>query len=198
MRPHLEPSDQPTPEPTSPLTPDDGDELGMSEDRIAASLGLTRSRVRSIMGHALNKLRRRPDRRCGLIAAIQERGRIAEERMAARAFAELAAKYDVPTARKLLHPAELVGIAKKRQWILDRVPGPVFMVDDDVMRLWSLVGLTGRAVEGPENIRRVIENAAGIAESVGAPVFGFDQSWDVRKFSPYDPLRFTGWIGTAI
>ena len=106
--------------------------------------------------------------------------------------------YDVPAARQLIHPPEIIGIGRKRQWILDHVPGVVFQVDDDVTKLWCTVGLMGRPIEDPADIRQIIENAAHIAESIGAPVFGFDQAWDVRKFRPQEPLLFTGWVGTAV
>lgn len=101
-------------------------------------------------------------------------------------------------SRVLAHPDVVVGIGRTRQWILDNVPGDIFILDDDISHVWSNVGQTGRRIVGHENIAQVIENAAEIARVAGAPVFGFNQAWDVRKFSPFDPFSFSGWIGTAI
>lgn len=107
-------------------------------------------------------------------------------------------RYDLPKSRRLVHPDSVVGIGRVRQWILDHVEGPVFMADDDIKMLWCTVGDFGRPVDDPEAVQSIIENCAGIAEAVGAPIFGFDQAWDVRKFHPPDPFRFTGWVGTAV
>lgn len=111
--------------------------------------------------------------------------------------ADEAAAYKLPENRKLVHPAGLVGISRKRQWILDSTKGTILMVDDDVTKIWCNVGLTGHAIEDAESARRIVENAAGIAEEIGAPIFGFDQSWDVRKFTPFDPFSFGGWVGSV-
>lgn len=114
-----------------------------------------------------------------------------------------APEYALPPERLLIHPDSLEGkgLSAKRQWINDTVPGTVFQVDDDVFALFCMVGhegVKGRRFYDPETIRAVIENAAHVAEEIGAPVFGFNQAWDVRKFRAYDPFHVSGWIGTAI
>jgi hypothetical protein len=98
----------------------------------------------------------------------------------------------------LAHPNKLHGLAAKRQWILDRVPGPVFMVDDDVTGVWCNVGEQGHRIYGWQAIEEIIQNCAHAAASFGAPVFGFSQAWDVRKYDPCDPFSLAGWVGTAI
>jgi hypothetical protein len=86
-----------------------------------------------------------------------------------------------------------------RQWMIDHAPEPaVFMVDDDVSALYSLVGTYKRRITDPVDVRQVVENAAECAHGVGAPIFGFNQAWDVRKFLPQKPLSFTGWVGGAV
>jgi hypothetical protein len=106
--------------------------------------------------------------------------------------------YAVPQSRKLIHPADVVGIGKLKQWVLDNTQGTIFLVDDDIAKVWCMVGRAGHEVSGAENIRQIIENAAEIAEAIGAPVFGFDQAWDVRKFHPMEPFLMTGWVSTAL
>lgn len=101
------------------------------------------------------------------------------------------------TENKLTHPDSLYGIAAKRQWILDRISGVVFQVDDDIEGLWVNMGNTGHRITRPEQIYQVIENAAEMARGFGSPVFGFNQAWGVRKYNPHDPFSLSGWVGTA-
>jgi len=56
----------------------------------------------------------------------------------------------------------------------------------------------GHKITSADSILKIIENAAHVAQAWGAPVFGFSQSWDVRKYDPHDPFSPTGWVGTAI
>lgn len=111
---------------------------------------------------------------------------------------EDAPTYAVPKSRKLIHPDSLIGLAAKRQWILDNVKGAVFMPDDDITGTWCNVGSLGRWINGAAKIRQIIENTNECAEGFGAPVWGFNQAWDVRKYHPVDPIGLTGWVGTAI
>lgn len=113
--------------------------------------------------------------------------------------AEEEADYLVPEDRKLIHMPGLIGIARKRQWILDQFGDEtIFFIDDDVEYLWCNVGRTGRRIDDPKGIMQVVENAAHIAEELGTSVFGFNQAYDVRKIRTCDPFSVTGWAGTAI
>jgi hypothetical protein len=109
---------------------------------------------------------------------------------------EEAAAYKTP--RKLIHPNSLFGLAAKRQWILDKVGGVVVQLDDDITGLWCNVGERGHLIVGAKAIHQIIENAAECAVGMGAPVFGFNQAWDVRKYNVFDPFATAGWVGTAI
>jgi hypothetical protein len=94
---------------------------------------------------------------------------------------------------------EAIGIASKRQWIIDKFKGETtFQLDDDIYGVWSMTNKKGRPIEGAGNILRLIENAAEISRGIGATVFGFCQVWDVRKSIPMNPVAFHGWVGTAI
>ena len=107
--------------------------------------------------------------------------------------------YRTVTRQLLVHPDAVAGIGPLRQWILTNVDDDVvFMVDDDVSGLYSLVGTHRRRLAQPVDIRRVVENTAHCAAGAGARVFGFSQSWDVRKFLPQKPVALTGWVGGAI
>jgi len=98
-----------------------------------------------------------------------------------------------------VHDDTVVGIGPLRAWIIEHADDDVvFMVDDDVSGLYSLVGTHRRRMAQPADILRVVENTAHCAAGAGARVFGFSQSWDVRKFMPQKPVCFTGWVGGAI
>jgi hypothetical protein len=102
------------------------------------------------------------------------------------------------TERKLVHPDSLPTLTAKRHWINERISGIVFHVDDDITALWSNVGELGHRITNPDTIEGIIRNAAHLAGGFGAPIFGFNQAWDVRKYDPLDPFAFTGWVGTAV
>lgn len=103
------------------------------------------------------------------------------------------------TTNLLVHPDAVTGIGPLRQWILDHVDAEaVFMVDDDVYQLYSLVGVHARRLTAPADAMAVVWNAARCGRDAGARIFGFNQAWDVRKFLPLKPLALTGWIGGAI
>lgn len=98
-----------------------------------------------------------------------------------------------------MHPDSVTGIGPLRQWIIDHSDdSTVFMVDDDIYALYALVGVRARRITDPQAVRQVIENAAVCAEEAGARIFGFNQAWDVRKFNPFKPISFTGWVGGAV
>jgi hypothetical protein len=99
----------------------------------------------------------------------------------------------------LVHDDALVGIGPLRQWMIAHADSDaVFMVDDDVSALYSLVGTYKHRITDPADVVRVVENTAACARGAGAPIFGFNQAWDVRKFLPQKPVSFTGWVGGAV
>jgi hypothetical protein len=121
----------------------------------------------------------------------------------------------VPPDRLIPHIDELTGIAPIRQWVLDQrwkkrkgrdvvgEPGLfpwdcIVFADDDVYRLVSMVGVNPTPINHPGDIRQVLENSACIAEAIGSPVFGYNQSWNVREFVPLNPLAFHRWVGGVI
>ncbi len=108
------------------------------------------------------------------------------------------ADYAGVTPNLLLHPP-LPTLASIRNWILDNVPDEIVVqVDDDVVRVFSMVGYRLRSYAKPDEIGRIIENAALIAHGIGARLFGFSQSGDVKAFKPQDPIRFNSWIGSVV
>ena len=110
-----------------------------------------------------------------------------------------AAVYPVPKERVLVHPDHIVGLPKKRQWILDHVPDETLvMIDDDVDFLFIQCGLVGRRTYDPGTIAHVVDQAYGIAKALGTSLFGFSVMADVRKFQASDPFKTKNWMDGVI
>lgn len=102
-------------------------------------------------------------------------------------------------ANLVLHPDDVTGIGPIRQWVLDNFDDEaILFVDDDVHKLVVLTGYHQMNITSPANALAIAENAAIIARTMGAPVFGFSQSWDVRKFTPTNPFLLNSWAGGVI
>lgn len=95
----------------------------------------------------------------------------------------------------LLHPDTLVGMGRKRQWVLDHVDAEaVFMLDDDVSKVYAIVGQRQRKITDPADIRQIILNAAHIAQTIGTACFGFNHTADTRHVSSLKPFTFGGYV----
>lgn len=102
-------------------------------------------------------------------------------------------------ANLVLHPDEVTGVGPIHQWILDNFDDEaVFVVNDDTFRLVVLTGYRNMNITSPGNAYAVVLNAANIAKDMGAPIFGFNQAWDVRKFRPQDPFGLNSWTSGTI
>lgn len=125
---------------------------------------------------------------------------VAESEMAAyAALAGRGGRRLIPEERLIPHPDEVSGIAPIRQWVLDHFDDEcIVMVDDDVYELVFLVHYVPRKMSEPDVVEQVVANAASVAYGVGAPVFGFNQAWDVRKFRPFEPFSLNSWVGGVI
>ena len=100
-----------------------------------------------------------------------------------------------PGVKILQHSADLLGMGKKRQWILDNVDSEIiFMCDDDVTGLWCIVGSRARPIEGPDAIMAILKNSAIIAKGLGTSLFGFGHTVDTRHFQSFRPFTFSGYI----
>lgn len=105
----------------------------------------------------------------------------------------------VPANQLLLHSDDVTGIAPIRQWILDNVDDEVVVqCDDDVSEVISLIGMTTRKIKDVDSIKAIVMQAAECASDAGCSVFGFNQSWDVRKFNFLKPFKNCLWVGGLI
>lgn len=103
-----------------------------------------------------------------------------------------------PVCQNLLPHPPLASLARIRNWIIENVEDEMFvMADDDVVSLWAMVGKNGNRLREVGAINQVIENAAEAARGLGARLFGFSQSGDVKAFKPQDPISVSAWVGTV-
>jgi hypothetical protein len=97
-------------------------------------------------------------------------------------------------SKMLIHPDDMIGLCKKRNWILRNVTDEVVvMIDDDIANVRSLVGERPRVIKDEASILRIFNNSCEIAKVVGAHLFGYNQSWDIKKYAPFVPFSFIGY-----
>lgn len=95
----------------------------------------------------------------------------------------------------LLHPPEVTGVGPVRQWILDNVPSKVvIMVPDDVTMAYGLTFTYATKLTDTDAIWQLLLNTVECAAAAGAGVAGFNQAWDVRKYTPLTPFALNGWV----
>jgi hypothetical protein len=103
-------------------------------------------------------------------------------------------KEHYPDANYEVHPDDVIGLAAKRQWIMERF-GDVFMVDDDIRRVLDLTSVPGKLeYVRPQDVRSIVERCAEMAEDCGAFLYGFAPLCDVRTYNCFKPFRFTGYV----
>lgn len=107
--------------------------------------------------------------------------------------------YKLHKNQALIHPDDVLGPAKKKQWVLDHVDDEVvFLVDDDIKFLFCNVGLVGRRITEPESIQRILDNTLELARGFQTPLFGYAKHADVRKYNPSKPFNLATWVSTAM
>lgn len=100
-----------------------------------------------------------------------------------------------PLEQLLTHPDSILGISRKRQWILEKFP-TVFCVDDDlisVQRIWRPSYQRIPNALAPEEVRDVIDTAADTARQLGAFLFGFNTHSAPMTYQGFRPFGFGGY-----
>jgi hypothetical protein len=96
-----------------------------------------------------------------------------------------------PASQLLLHPpTETIG--EVRQWILDEIPGPVVMIDDDLRDVRPMVGVKRKPITDPDVIRVIIENGVRCATDLGLHLFSWNRNPVPMYFQPNNPIEFAG------
>jgi hypothetical protein len=96
-------------------------------------------------------------------------------------------------------PDDVIGLGRIRNYVLDKYKEEIIvMVDDDIRGILYLGRRKAMRITNVEMIRMLIENTAQMAVDLGVGAFGFNQSEDVRKFSPIRPFRLNAIIGCVV
>jgi hypothetical protein len=95
-----------------------------------------------------------------------------------------------PEAELIEHPDDVVGIAPKRQWIVDNLGPRVMMFDDDLKHMVDLqVGAGEDArVKDPQIVRDLTYRLFDMADEMGVHVCGFNTYLDPALYRPHRPF----------
>lgn len=96
-------------------------------------------------------------------------------------------------------PDAIHGIAKVRNWIIDRFDEEcVFMLDGDMSGVNARTHEHGRTITDPEIIEQIVDNTYICARDVGAKVFGYGTSPKAYDFHGNKPFQMHAWVNGAI
>lgn len=99
-----------------------------------------------------------------------------------------------PTDEIVTHPDNVVGLARKRDWIM-RHFGNVFMLDDDITSMKRLYTEKGEPADVDEHDAwEVIQATADAACQAGAYLFGFSSSPAPVSFNSLNPIQLSGYV----
>lgn len=97
-----------------------------------------------------------------------------------------------PGIEIITHPDTVLGISKKREWILRNVPD-CFMLDDDIDSLTRIYTETGEEKDvDPETAYDVIQGTGCAARQAGAFLFGFSSSPLPVSYNSLNPIQLSG------
>jgi hypothetical protein len=105
-----------------------------------------------------------------------------------------------PALCYVTHPSKFNTLQLIRQWILDNIKEDViFQCDDDVHKVWSLVGHRQRRIRDPLVVQDIILNAALNCREAGTVMFFFSHTSDPRQCrSPHPFLLVSQPVGNAM
>jgi len=95
-------------------------------------------------------------------------------------------------------PDALHGIARVRNWIIDRFEDEcVFMADDDLLALHARTHEMNRVIQDPEIIEQILDNTYLCARDAGARVWGFGTSGKPLDYRANKPFQLHLWVNQA-
>jgi glycosyltransferase involved in cell wall biosynthesis len=99
----------------------------------------------------------------------------------------------VKREQMLVHPNEIFGISKTRNWILKNMEDEtVVFVDDDIAIFISMVGENYRRITTEPEIMQILENGEACAKDIGTTLFCFSGTNDIRKYKSFEPFSLVG------
>lgn len=99
-----------------------------------------------------------------------------------------------PDLELVTHPDDVVGLARKRDWMHQHF-GDVFMLDDDLTAVLDLTSTVGRIDRiPPKRVPAHIYRLHEMAEDIGVYLYGFAPVADIRTYKALNPFRFKGYV----
>ncbi len=99
-----------------------------------------------------------------------------------------------PGIEIITHPDTVLGLARKRDWII-RNCGDVFMLDDDIDHLTRIYTEKGEDIHvDPDTAYDVVQMTAHAASQAGAYLFGFSTSPTPISFNSLNPIVLSGYV----
>lgn len=95
-------------------------------------------------------------------------------------------------------PESVRGLGAVRNWCLDHFTEDLVMIDDDLKKVFFLGGPKLVYFTDPEDCSAIINNCYVMAGDADCRMFGFNQTYDIRKFDPHDPFLLNSWTGGII
>lgn len=101
--------------------------------------------------------------------------------------------------RLVTHPDRITGIGPVRCAMLRTFKEKcIVSLDDDVRRVWSLVGRRSRKITDPEAIWMILFQAAVVTQELGISCFSFATTPNILDFVPHDPIGLTKALGPCL
>lgn len=99
-----------------------------------------------------------------------------------------------PGIEIITHPDSVIGLARKRDWIIKNI-GSCFMLDDDIDGLRRLYTETGEehAVH-PATAYDIVQATAYAAKQAGCYLFGYHFSPNPQTFDSLNPIHMSGYV----
>ena len=98
-----------------------------------------------------------------------------------------------PSDEIVTHPDSIVGLARKRDWIIKHF-GSVFMLDDDIGALKRVYSELGESADVDEqSAYDLIQSAADACRQAGAFLFSFAHAPAPVAYDPFNPIDLSGY-----
>ena len=114
------------------------------------------------------------------------------------AQAEIYRRAGVAKRKMILHPEDLRGIGKLRNFMLDTISNEILVwIEDDLKFILVWSGSYYKKLRKPEDIMAVITTTAQVAKDAGVSLFGWGNHARGMRFRKNDPFNFIGPISRA-
>ncbi|MFN8347443.1 MAG: hypothetical protein U0X91_20740 [Spirosomataceae bacterium] len=92
------------------------------------------------------------------------------------------------------HPDTVIGLARKRDWIIKHF-GDVMMLDDDIESLMRIYTEKGEPnMVEPDEAYALVQMTAAAAREAGVYLFGFSSSPTPISYNSLNPIQLTGYV----